>query len=579
MGALAAIVFLATLGLACTAVAQKSVTVDEFQALPHGLAMLRNGDYHLDCGVPPLTKELAALPLLLTSARLDPAEAGGALSSWEIGGRFMKDNAADYQALFGYGRAVSLAFLLATCMLTYGLARSLYGPGGGLLAAVVAGFSPNLLAHGPLVTPDIYLAAGVIGSLWAFDRLLLRPGWGNALALGGTLGLACLSKFTGLLLVVLYPTVLMAFQAADAFRPPAESAARIRWRRVWLATALALVVVLIAINACYGLHGCLTPLGHYEFETRLFQSLQRLAPGVPVPLPYFFVRGMDAQLAEQGYPAYLLGRFSPDGFFHYYLVGLLVKTPTPVLFLAALAFFGDRRLRRREVPLVVVAAAALLFFSLNRHKNIGMRYLLFLEPIWAVWIGRLALRPAWALPWGRSPLAWVTVLGCVALVASSARMWPDYLAYFNLVSGGPSRGHKYLLDSNLDWGQDLITLRKYMEREGIGAVDLAYFGRVDPSVYGITYTTLGLAEIPQDGRPLPGGYGTNLTPWGVAPLKRYAAVSANLLWGRMYVVNGTAFWPPDPDTYQVFRGLKPKAVLGYTIYVYDLAHPEWLPPR
>ena len=126
-------------------------------------------------------------------------------------------------------------------------------------------------------------------------------------------------------------------------------------------------------------------------------------------------------------------------------------------------------------------------------------------------------------------------------------VWPDYIAYFNLVSGGPSNGHKYLLDSNLDWGQDLIALREYMDREKIESVDLAYSGRVKPEMYGIRYKDLF-------GRPR----------------QRHVAVSANLLWGRMYFVNGTARWPQNKDTYAYLRPLKPKGVLGHTIYVYDL---------
>jgi hypothetical protein len=144
--------------------------------------------------------------------------------------------------------------------------------------------------------------------------------------------------------------------------------------------------------------------------------------------------------------------------------------------------------------------------------------------------------------------------GALVLLAIALLAWPNYLAYFNWVSGGPSRGHKYLLDSNLDWGQDLISLRRYMEQEHIESVDLAYFGRVDPAIYGVRYQHLGLGS-PQ----------------------RYAAISANLLWGRMYYVNGTDYWPLDRDTFAPARRMRPKAVLGYSIYVYDRAHVELLP--
>jgi hypothetical protein len=353
---------------------------------------------------------------------------------------------------------------------------------------------------------------------------------------------------TGLLLFVAYPLVLLGLQAPGLLRRQPAPPEPVAWLRVWLHLGLALLLGVIVINLGYGFSGSFTPLGDFPFTTPRFQAIQRSLPArLPVPLPYFFVKGMDTQLAEAGYDAYLLGDFNKTGFLHYYLVGLLVKTPVPVLALAVLAVILDRRVRQREVPMLVTAGLIFCFFSLTRHKNIGMRYVLFLEPTLAIWIGRLATLPAWTSPWQRARLAWGTVLGAAWLVLASLLTWPDYLAYFNLASGGPSRGHHYLLDSNLDWGQDLITLRKYLEREGIASVDLAYFGRVDPHVYGITYRDLN--------PDAPG---------------RYVAISANLLWGRLYYVNGSPYWPRDRDTYRAFRHRRPKALLGYSIYVYDL---------
>jgi hypothetical protein len=198
--------------------------------------------------------------------------------------------------------------------------------------------------------------------------------------------------------------------------------------------------------------------------------------------------------------------------------------------------------------LLGAGAALFAFFSLARHKNIGMRYVLFLEPLMAIWIARLAAALAWKTAVRQRRILWAMGLGFACLIAANLSIWPDYLAWFNWVSGGPNHGHYYLLDSNLDWGQDLIALRRYQEREGIESVDLAYFGRVPPEVYGIRY------------RPL-----------GAQPPARFAAISANLLWGRMYIINGDPrYWPEDPDTFAAYRKLKPIAVLGHTIYVFDM---------
>ncbi len=58
---------------------------------------------------------------------------------------------------------------------------------------------------------------------------------------------------------------------------------------------------------------------------------------------------------------------------------------------------------------------------------------------------------------------------------------PHEISFFNLAAGGPSRGHLWLNDSNLDWGQDLVRLARELERRGDEAgTTVAYFGGADP---------------------------------------------------------------------------------------------------
>ncbi|MEX2561155.1 MAG: hypothetical protein WD403_14635, partial [Pirellulales bacterium] len=349
----------------------------------------------------------------------------------------------------------------------------------------------------------------------------------------------------------------------------APALANLDWSKRWLAAALAMATGLVLIHAGYLFDGSFSRLDQFQFESTGMATVAEMLPGwLRVPLPYPFFKGIDSQLAEEGYVAYLNGEFNETGFFHYYLVGLLVKTPLCVPLLAVVAWWGRRDLTRSEVALLATGALLLLFFSLSKHKNIGLRYVLFLEPLLAIWIGRLGTRIATIeLPGAQTaatardktarraairPTAAKRDLALAAAAAAgmlftAVSAWPHYLAYFNRASGGPTSGHKYLLDSNLDWGQDLIELRRFMEREGIDSIDLAYFGRVPPEVYGVTYRMLG-----------------------AGPPARYAAISANLLWGRMYFVNGTSYWPEDKDTYAAYRRLKPKAVLGHSIYVFEL---------
>jgi hypothetical protein len=123
---------------------------------------------------------------------------------------------------------------------------------------------------------------------------------------------------------------------------------------------------------------------------------------------------------------------------------------------------------------------------------------------------------------------------------------PRYLQYFHELAGGPAGGHRWLVDSNLDWGQDLIRLRRYMEQRGIPAVHLAYFGRVDPSVYGVRFLPLE-----------PGARGP-------------VVVSASFLMGRPYFwVQGGAFRWMRAGSYTWLQQYEPVARVG-SLFLFDL---------
>ena len=142
----------------------------------------------------------------------------------------------------------------------------------------------------------------------------------------------------------------------------------------------------------------------------------------------------------------------------------------------------------------------------------------------------------------------VAAAGVLAWTAAGTlAVGPRYLQYFNEAAGGPDRGHRVLIDSNIDWGQDLIRLREYMDANHVDTVALAYFGRVDPAVYGIRYTGLDR---------------------GVSHGK--AVVSASFLMGRPYfwILGGRMRWVPA-RTYEWLQGYKPVARVG-SMFVYDL---------
>src|SRR5439155_13724202 len=129
----------------------------------------------------------------------------------------------------------------------------------------------------------------------------------------------------------------------------------------------------------------------------------------------------------------------------------------------------SKEILSRAAPLLVLLgvywAAALV-----SHLNIGHRHLLPIYP-------PLFILAGGALPRLRVPLA-------ALAVAEGLLAWPHYLAYFNPIAGGARNGYRHLVDSSLDWGQDLPGLQRHHPAY------LAYFGTGSPRYYGIVASLL-----------------------------------------------------------------------------------------
>jgi 4-amino-4-deoxy-L-arabinose transferase-like glycosyltransferase len=496
--------------LAARTVGRESCTVDEFGNLPLTVVYWHADALHVDRGNPPLTRWLQGIPLLPVDPDpgVGPAELAGIDTSWDLGYRFEDAHRDDYQALLVRARAASVALLLFAVLGVYAWARDLAGPLPALASALLAAASPNLIAHGRLVTPDIGLAAFVVWAGWAGHRAARTGGWGWTAAAGLLTGAACLSKLSGLLLA---PALLLL-----------------------LATGVGTTGQRTGRAAAFGAVALLVLYAGYAFP------VPGAFHGIPTPLPSPYVAAIDMQLKEPAYPAYLLGHVREHGGWRlYYVVAFLVKTPLPALALFVLAAVAVARggARRFRFPLLL-ACAFFVALGFVTKKNVGIRYLLPMYPL---------LHVAAASVFGRGARlargAAVLVLAAVAAgVAASAAP----IASFNGVEKLLGGKRAVLADSNLDWGQALPDLRDWMVREHVDTVQLAYFGRVDPSLYGIDWFTLK-----------------------TEPVRGAVAISATLAVGRPYVVlvkrrpslESTLAWS-GTDSWAWLRDRTPDAELG-----------------
>ncbi len=498
----------AALVLALLGALGDSITVDEPSHLVAGYAALARGDFRLSPDHPPLARLLLALPL-----RLQPvAWRAEGTEAWHRGdffalGRDFFESWNDGERLARSSRAVALAMLLALLLSIAAIARRLFGPWGGLLALSVAALDPALLAHGHLATMDVPFALVALLTLLAADRWLDRPTGTRLALLAGSFAAATLVKFSWFALVPALLALAWAATRKEGARPmvrtPAQTMALASvtlalaaWAAIWAAYGFRFAAARgadaeTATMHTIGDYGRPLPVGPAAaWESILHDpATGEDRRGALVPLlrvahehrllPEAYLYGVAyVQKKAVGRAAYLRGSYSASGFSSYFLWAYLVKTPLPILLLvaAALGLAGRAALRRRGPPPL---ALGLLVFSLvylgalvQSGLNLGYRHLLPVTSVLAIAVGSLAAAGS-ADPDAqgrRAPRALAVGVGAALfwLALGTWRASPHLLGYFNEAVGGWRNGHRYLADSNLDWGQDLLRLRERLRAEPPG---------------------------------------------------------------------------------------------------------------
>jgi 4-amino-4-deoxy-L-arabinose transferase-like glycosyltransferase len=349
-------------------------------------------------------------------------------------------------------RATSLlVFGVPLLVVAFRWARERFGPWAGLLALALLAFSPTLLAHAPLITPDVPLSATGLLALYLFHRA--GHGSGRPWAWGPALGLCLLAKASAWLFVaaVLIDGGLTAWRRRD----------RAVLARLAAGSLLAYATLLIG----YGFAGLFDAAGKAQLLARVPDlPLARLAARAAMPflpLPYLQAMATQLHVGWTGWDSYLMGELSRKGWPHYFLVALLVKETVPFLVAlgAGLIAFPWRSARREALFLLLPPLLFFTVFSLGRVQ-IGIRYVLPAFPFLCLLASSLVRIPT------RRKLAVAGVVA-VAHAAAAARACPDFIAYFNELAGGPQNGYRWLADSNLDWGQNATRVQAYARERGI----------------------------------------------------------------------------------------------------------------
>ena len=545
--------------LQVVAQSQNSATWDEPMHLTAGYIALAKGDYRLDPSHPPFIRMWAALPLLAMPIRIDETALNGAPPEWggdpyEFARRFVfVHNDAD-QLIFA-ARSMIVVWGVVLGILVFAWAYEWLGFVPAVLALIFYTLEPNIGAHASLTTTDFGVTCFTFGAVYFLWRTCRRPGRLNIAGLSIFVALGVVTKYSGL---VLGPVVVLLLIVAGATR---------RGMSLKPAVVIAFVVLMTTVSVIWGVYGFQYAPGgierarlHYQDAPFARQNAPTLARVVGWlddrhVLPNAFSQGLlYSQATARQLPAFLAGSYSTNGWWYYFPVAFLVKTPAALLVLLVAGLVVCLR-RRRQLGwpnelFVLLPVTIYLAAAMSSSINIGLRHIL---PIFPFLLLVAAAGAGALLTAGRR----VGAIAVVAITAfwgvSYASVYPYTLTFFNVFVGGPENGFKYLSDSNLDWGQSLKALKKWMDEAGVSHVNLAYFGTANPAYYGINCThlpgapTFALPEIMQP--RLPG----------------YVAISAT-------IASGVYLDPRWRLFYRGFRNQSPVATIGNALRVYWIDH-------
>jgi 4-amino-4-deoxy-L-arabinose transferase-like glycosyltransferase len=523
---------------------QEGATFDEAVHIAAGYSYWRTGDFRMMPEHPPLAKLLAALPLL--GLRVSFSESWPEwqqVGLWELGNRFVFGE-NDAETLLFWARLPNVLLGACLCLLIAAWAYELAGATAAILAAALAVFLPDFLAHARLVTTDIPVTTFVFAHVYLLWRMFRQPTRRNVLLSALALALALATKFSALLFLPISAALFLW----RGMKEPRE-----RRLIVLRHAALHAVVALAVLWICYGFAARepQKPAALPRFQpTSLAQRALAFSAHALTPGPYAFGLIDQMRLMDKC-PAFVDGARSDRGFWYYFVFTFLYKTPLPFILLLALAlaWWAGKTVAVRGAYLFVLLPPLLYFaVALTVSLNIGHRHILPVFPFLIVFIASIA--SAWTQPLARGAV----ILLLAWQAGGTLLVHPRYLTFFNEVAGGPANGWKHLVDSNLDWGQDLPGLKRWMDAHQVSKIWLSYFGTAPPEHYGIDYEPLPSVMPLARGKPS-------------RPMRAgdYVAISATNL-QSVYASE----MPPAFDAFvrTLREKQQPIGIVGHTIFIY-----------
>jgi 4-amino-4-deoxy-L-arabinose transferase-like glycosyltransferase len=540
---------------------RNSITWDEDDHIYAGYMSWKNGDFGLNPEHPPLVKLLGALPLLgMKDLQMPPHHDRFFKYEAFLNGKdFLFKN--DFNTMLFRVRMAVLWLTVLLALFVFLAAREMFGTGAGFVALALVVCDPNILAHGAVLGTDMGLSCFILGTIYAFYRYVKAPSWGRLLLVGVAAGLGLASKHTAILI---FPMLVMLsiVEVARNSSPTGETRGKQTLRLLGAFVVISVLAVGI-LWSFYGFRYAARPAGFQmnppfaEFVQGLSRPHERKLLETVAHwklLPESYIYGLaDVRIMSDFYQSFLLGKVYPHGVVEYFPLAFLMKSTLTLLILLLLAVVAvaTRKLSgAREIWFLTIPPAFYLLVAMFSRMNIGLRHIL---PMYGfLWI--FAAGAAWTFM--KKDRRWTYAVLALILfqMISSERTYPGYMAYANELWGGPSQTHKLLSDSNSDWGQQLKSVKKYVDAHGVKDCWFVYFaqGVVDFRDYGIPC------------KPLP----TADSQWVREDMDVPPAVDGPVLISAGDL-SGFEYGPGALNPYAQFQNLKPAAVIDYGVFIYN----------
>ena len=414
---------------------------------------------------PPLTRIVTGLPLWLSGVRLpEKYHSTRVLSEAETyaqGDDLLFHSSLSYEQILRRCRLTMLIFPALALLYLYLLARWTAGELAATLSVVFFSTDPTFLGHSFWICTDAAACAGFLAATYHGLRWIASPTIGKSIAAAIATALAISCKFSCAIVVPALVLAMMIRPLPILFRGDGG-----KWRnyfRSWPSFGQIAAAAIVGFVVLWGTYlfnvGPLADQSAFGPQVE-WQRLPSWVKNTPIPMPSLPL-GILRLLGHNrfGTPAYLNGEIRLRGWWYYFPEAILLKSPLALLAGIAISLallIKSRTLKLWPAAGLVLAPALFLAAAMKGNLDIGIRHVLPIIPFLYLLVCTLL---------GRGRLVILAIVLIAASFVETSVVHPEYVSFFNVAMGGPSNGSRYLLDSNLDWGQDIALLANWLHSD------------------------------------------------------------------------------------------------------------------